>query len=77
MKKAGIYEAKTRLSELIRDVRRGEEVTILDRGKPVARLVPLEKPTHTDAVTRFRNLRAEARTVTQAEVREWISAGRK
>ena len=36
-----IYEAKTRLSELIAAVERGEEVIIARRDKPVARLNPV------------------------------------
>ncbi|MEO8808806.1 MAG: type II toxin-antitoxin system prevent-host-death family antitoxin [Rhodanobacter sp.] len=35
-----ILEAKNRLSQLIRSVEEGGEVTIAKRGKPVARLVP-------------------------------------
>jgi prevent-host-death family protein len=42
-----IHEAKTQLSRLINAVLRGEEVVISRRNEPVARLVPLEKPTIT------------------------------
>ena len=35
-----IFEAKNRLSQLIRLVQAGEEVVIANRGEPVARLVP-------------------------------------
>jgi prevent-host-death family protein len=35
-----VYEAKTRLSELLDRVQAGEEITITRRGSPVARLVP-------------------------------------
>ncbi|NOY93788.1 MAG: type II toxin-antitoxin system Phd/YefM family antitoxin [Deltaproteobacteria bacterium] len=42
-----IHEAKTQLSKLINAVLRGEEVVISRRNEPVARLVPLEKPTIT------------------------------
>jgi len=41
VKRATISEAKNQLSALIRRVRRGEEVLILDRDVPVARLVPV------------------------------------
>ncbi len=40
MKEAGIREARQNLSALIDEVRKGREITITDRGKPVARLVP-------------------------------------
>ena len=40
MKTAGIREARQNLSALIEDVKRGREIVITDRGRPVARLVP-------------------------------------
>lgn len=40
MKEAGIREARQNLTALIDEVRKGHEVTITDRGRPVARLVP-------------------------------------
>jgi prevent-host-death family protein len=40
MKQAGIREARQNLSALIAEVRKGHEITITDRGKAVARLVP-------------------------------------
>jgi prevent-host-death family protein len=36
----GIAELKSRLSEYLRMVRRGKPLTIMDRERPVARLVP-------------------------------------
>ena len=41
-----IYEAKSKLSKLINQVIAGEEVIVAKSGKPVAKLVPLEKPGH-------------------------------
>jgi prevent-host-death family protein len=43
MRKAGIREARQNISELIDFVRKGREILITDRGKPVARLVPAVK----------------------------------
>lgn len=40
MRTAGVREARQDLSGLLDDVRRGREVVITDRGRPVARLVP-------------------------------------
>lgn len=40
MRAAGIREARQSLSVLLEDVRKGHEIVITDRGKPVARLVP-------------------------------------
>ncbi len=41
MKQVNTHEAKTQLSRLLRRVAAGEEVTIANRGVPVARLVPV------------------------------------
>jgi len=38
-----IHEAKTHFSKLIVDVENGREVVISRAGKPVARLVPIER----------------------------------
>ena len=39
-----VQDAKTRLSELLQRVERGEEITIARAGSPVARLVAVEPP---------------------------------
>jgi len=44
-----IFEAKNRLSQLIRSVQAGEEVVIANRGAPVARLVPVHETPSTPA----------------------------
>jgi prevent-host-death family protein len=41
MKSASVAELKARLSEYLAAVRRGEDVVVTDRGRPVARLTPL------------------------------------
>jgi prevent-host-death family protein len=41
-KPVNIYDAKTKLSELVDRAAAGEEVIIAKAGKPVARLVPLK-----------------------------------
>ena len=40
MTEVGVHEAKTRLSELLRDVAAGEEIVVTKSGRPVARIVP-------------------------------------
>jgi prevent-host-death family protein len=40
MKAAGIREVRQHLSILLHEVRKGREVLITDRGRPVARIVP-------------------------------------
>jgi prevent-host-death family protein len=42
METVGIYEARTRLSELIEKVGKGEEVTVTRHGVPVARIIPVD-----------------------------------
>ncbi len=49
MKAVNTHEAKTQLSRLLRRVAAGEEITIANRGVPVARLVPVP-PTKTPRV---------------------------
>ncbi len=44
MRKAGIAELKAHLSEYLRAVRRGEEVTVFDRETPIARIVRVGAP---------------------------------
>ena len=39
--KVNVHEAKTGFSRLLRRVAAGEEITIANRGVPVARLVPV------------------------------------
>ena len=43
MKTAAVSELKARLSEYLTHVKSGIEVLITDRGKPVARLVPISR----------------------------------
>ncbi len=45
MKAVNTHEAKTHLSRLLRRVAAGEEITIANRGVPVARLVPVPPKT--------------------------------
>jgi prevent-host-death family protein len=43
MKKAAVSELKAHLSEYLNQVKAGGEILITDRGKPVARLVPIAR----------------------------------
>ena len=38
-----VYEAKTQLSKLLQQVEAGDEIVIARHGKPIARLVPLQR----------------------------------
>ncbi|HEX6693850.1 MAG TPA: type II toxin-antitoxin system prevent-host-death family antitoxin [Longimicrobiales bacterium] len=49
MKSASVAELKARLSEYLAAAKSGEEVVVTDRGRPVARLVPLHGREAADA----------------------------
>jgi prevent-host-death family protein len=44
MRTAGVREARQNLSALLDEVRKGREIVITERGRPVARLVPPDRP---------------------------------
>lgn len=85
MKEVPVYEAKTRLSELLASVEQGEQVTITRRGAPVARLVPVGSPVRRAAAVSqrqrvagvFDTLRAQRKGVTlDLPLRQAIQQGR-
>lgn len=43
MKRVGIAEFKSRLSEFLRVVQGGESIAVLDRNRPVAQIVPMRE----------------------------------
>jgi prevent-host-death family protein len=43
MRTAGVREARQNLTDLLDDVKKGREVVITDRGRPVARLTPIDR----------------------------------
>jgi prevent-host-death family protein len=42
-KQVNVYEAKSQFSKLLEQVEGGDEIVIARNGKPVARLVPLQR----------------------------------
>ncbi|HWS74244.1 MAG TPA: type II toxin-antitoxin system prevent-host-death family antitoxin [Quisquiliibacterium sp.] len=84
MKEIAVYEAKTRLSELLAEVESGEQVVITRRGVAVAKLVaagPTRRPAAASQRQRvaavFADLRAGRKGVTlDIPVREAIEQGR-
>ena len=48
-KEIGVFDAKTRLSDLLQQVANGEEFIITRRGVPVARLCPCAEAAEADA----------------------------
>lgn len=45
METVNLYEAKTKLSQLVERAASGEEIIIAKAGRPLARLVPLQRRT--------------------------------
>ena len=43
----GVRDAKARLSELLRDAQLGREWIVTERGRPIARIVPIESGSET------------------------------
>jgi prevent-host-death family protein len=74
----GSYEAKTRLPELLRQVRTGKSFTITNRGEAVADLVPSLGVRAKDKVAAAEKLKAFMRTdpVRGADIRALIEEGR-
>lgn len=52
----GAFEAKTKFSELLEQVSHGAEITITKHEKPVARLVPFERPSRIELAELFRQM---------------------
>jgi len=44
MQKASVSELKASASEYLMRVKAGEEVLLTDRGKPIAKIIPLRRP---------------------------------
>ena len=75
----GAFEAKTRLSELLRETERGGSYLILRRGVPVARLVPVDSIMENEEVRDLSALFKEARASIEGivDVDELIEEGRR
>ena len=78
MTSLGAYEAKTRLSQLLDQVAKGEEVVITRHGVPVAALVPIDDSRQQDpqsAITAIKTFR-RGRRLAGLSLREMIAEGR-
>lgn len=73
------FEAKTRLSELLRETESGRSFVIRRRGKAVARLIPPGKeaptPAPSEVLASFREIRKRVRGT--VSVRELVEEGRR
>lgn len=81
MKIVAVFEAKSRLSEILAAVERGEEYTVTKHGKPIARIVPsgqIDATAMADArklIARIKLTRKDS-NLTDDELREAIEDGR-
>lgn len=80
----GAFEAKTKFSELLERVSEGAEITITKHEKPVARLVPFEKPSRVELTTLFQQMKdfrtahpLNPKGLARISYRELIDGGRK
>ena len=80
MHMVGVFEAKNRLTALLDEVENGGEVIITRRGKPIARLAPVDG-SHNRAKARAaaEGLRTASRGVTLGglSLKDLISEGRR
>ncbi len=74
----GSYEAKTKLPELLRQVRAGKSFTITIRGEAVADLVPSARAKFKDKVTAVDRIKTFMRTdpVQGVNIKELLEEGR-
>jgi len=74
----GSYEAKTKLPELLRQVRAGKSFTITNRGKAIADLVPSAGLKTKDKVAAVEKLKAFMRDdpVKGVDIKALIAEGR-
>lgn len=76
--KIGSYEAKTKLPELLRQVKSGKSFTITNRGEAIADLVPSRGAKAKDKVAAAERLKAFMRAdpVRGVNIQELIKEGR-
>lgn len=75
----GAYEAKTRLAELLQQVKTGKRFTITNRGKAIADLVPSQPALQKDkakAVRRFTAFMQQHPVKKRINIRELLDEGR-
>ena len=66
----GVREFKARISEILRDLEHGEEVTITRRGKPCGKLAPLRRST--EQKPSLRTLRGSASYLPDASYEDFL-----
>ena len=75
----GIYEAKSKLSQLVEKAEAGEEVILTRRGRPVAKIVNVAPASKRNRTALLREIHALARRVKiprKLSIRELVAEGR-
>jgi prevent-host-death family protein len=62
-KATGIRELKAHLSKYVRDVKRGDEIIISERGKAVARIVPISPTSERSRLQALQRLASEGKII--------------
>jgi prevent-host-death family protein len=77
----GAFQAKTHFSQLLERVAKGEEITITRHDRPVARLVPVDRPSREQVASLFRQMDALRQTLPRptdkTSLKELINHGRR
>jgi antitoxin (DNA-binding transcriptional repressor) of toxin-antitoxin stability system len=77
----GTFHAKTHLSQLLERVATGEEITITKHDRPVARLVPVDRPSREHVAGIFRQMDALRQSLPKSKdktsLKELINDGRR
>ncbi len=69
----GTFHAKTHFSQLIERVQKGEEITITKHDKPVARLVPADRPSREHVANVFLQMDALRQSIEAAKPQDKTS----
>ena len=79
MSTVGAYEAKTKLSQLLERVERGERIVITRHGRPIAELVPVSRRSRESIQAAIEDLKKFRSTHSLGEltIREMIEEGRR
>jgi prevent-host-death family protein len=75
----GSFDAKSKLSKLLREVDQGRRYTVTLRGRPVADLVPSKSARRADGRASVEAMRRMPRVtgVSRETLQDWIAEGRR
>lgn len=85
MKRVGMFDAKTRFSEIVAAAARGETTVVTKKGKPVAEIGPIRSDERAEVRRTIERLRRHGRSICEnnggalgvGEILGWIREGRR